>query len=162
MIKTRYWLAAVTLLGAALAGNAWIRHDRPKQQAKLETTFAVDTAIYARDTVATDSAINPLTPEVKTAVHRERKSAVTAIKTSEKLVKNLQQQLRPTRLKLVGEADYAIPTDRALLGGTVMARLGVELRVSGSTWVRAFRQQPIAGEGRASWNVGVRQEFRLH
>lgn len=159
------WAIAGALVAVAVLFTVCYLTRRPlaKAEAKLERTYTADTTHYAIDTAATNRALDAdsAKPATKAAVKAERKSAGKALATSDKKNRNLTKQLSGGWLRLFGEADYAIPDAQPLLEGTLAARVGVELRVRQSTYLRGYVDQAIFGTGRRSYHVGVRQEVRL-
>lgn len=155
---------AALLIALVVGGYCFHRsHVLPKQEAKLETTLAVDTALYARDTLHTDQVLvqDSAKPTTVKAVKVERKSAAKALGTSQKQVKNLKNQLQAGRVTVFGEGNYEFPSQGALAKGSLYIKAGVAVRIAPGTWVQGYVNQPITGSGQRTYNVGVRKEIKL-
>ena len=162
------WLLAGVLLTLTLFGGYcfFTRKELVKEEGKLETVFTVDTTVYAIDTLNTDVVLkaDSAKPSTVKAVKKERKSANKVMATRTKQVENLQKQLKGGWLKVFVEGNYAFPEKgQALADGTSTARLGLDFRLRQGTYLRGFYDQPIFGDSgvRSSFNVGLRQEFRI-
>jgi hypothetical protein len=131
----KHWIKVLIAGVLALLAVAFFQNRKPEQLARkgdsLRIEYHGDTAAYALDTLHADSVLHPFTPEVKTAVHRERKSAVTALKTGEARVANLTEQLHVARPSawLFVRPSYPIGGAAALEAGIGIRALGGRLEV---------------------------------
>jgi hypothetical protein len=123
-----------------------------RQGDSLRIEYRGDTAAYALDTLATDSAtVDSAVPAL--AVHRERKAAVKALKTGEARVANLTEQLHVARPSawLYLRPSYSLGADAALEAGLGIRALGGRLEVG----------PELRKQQRARVVVSYQRDFRL-
>jgi hypothetical protein len=155
----RDFLIPVAVIICAVAVSAmlvsWI-FDAPilprlqHQQDSLTAVFVRDTADWAVDTLATDSATIGVVVPVK-AVKKERKSAGKALKTAGEQKKNYEKQIKaltPT-LRLFGKLE---------LSDKVRPSIGVAVRPKRLEGLDVEVSKDLGGP----WRVAVRKDWRLY
>jgi hypothetical protein len=121
-----------------------------QQQDSLTAVFVRDTADWAADTLATDSATIGVVVPVK-AVKKERKSAGKALKTAGEQKKNYEKQIKaltPT-LRLFGKLE---------LSDKVRPSIGVAVRPKRLEGLDVEVSKDLGGP----WRVAVRKDWRLY